>query len=225
MLHSVSGRRKKDDSRLLVVGSQTANLTPSRSFAHNLGCRCPNGSCEAILDIYTSRPFQWYKTFFNERCFDPCNLLMNFQESQRTPNSHFQECEWRPHTSLKVGLRHKFLTVETPLNPLPNFVADPISTSLLTTYMLGTTTVSTLVVVIPTISDWTTPTLACYFRVSTIVASDTIGGAMLIRDQWCSILWLPISILCDAICGCEYFFGSLLLVWTDERICRLCGSN
>ncbi len=28
------------------------------SFAHNLGCRCPNGQCEAILDIYTSRPFQ-----------------------------------------------------------------------------------------------------------------------------------------------------------------------
>jgi hypothetical protein len=41
-----------------VVGSQTASLTPNPSFAHNLGCKCPNGSCEAILDIYTSRPFQ-----------------------------------------------------------------------------------------------------------------------------------------------------------------------
>jgi hypothetical protein len=48
------------DSRLLMVGSQTANLTPSPSFAHNLGFRCANDSCEAILDIYTSRPFQWY---------------------------------------------------------------------------------------------------------------------------------------------------------------------
>jgi hypothetical protein len=28
------------------------------SFAHNLGCRCPNGQCEAIFDIYASRPFQ-----------------------------------------------------------------------------------------------------------------------------------------------------------------------
>jgi hypothetical protein len=34
-----------------------ASLTPGPSFAHNLGYRCPNGSCEAILDIYTSRPF------------------------------------------------------------------------------------------------------------------------------------------------------------------------
>ncbi len=57
MSHSVNGRREEDYSRLLVVGSQTATLTPGPSFAHNLGCRCPNGSCEVILDIYTSRPF------------------------------------------------------------------------------------------------------------------------------------------------------------------------
>jgi hypothetical protein len=54
--HSFCRRREEVDSRLLVVGSQTASLTPGPSFAHNLGCRCPNGSCEAILDIYTSRP-------------------------------------------------------------------------------------------------------------------------------------------------------------------------
>jgi hypothetical protein len=60
MLRSVIGYREEVDSRLLVVGSQTANLTPGRSFAHNLGCRCPNGQCEATLDIYTSRPFQWH---------------------------------------------------------------------------------------------------------------------------------------------------------------------
>jgi hypothetical protein len=35
----------------LVVGSQTASLTPGPSFAHNLGCRCPNYQCEAIFDI------------------------------------------------------------------------------------------------------------------------------------------------------------------------------
>ncbi len=56
--HSRSACREQVDSRLLVVGSQTATLTPGLSFAHNLGCRCPNASCEAILDIYTSRPFQ-----------------------------------------------------------------------------------------------------------------------------------------------------------------------
>jgi hypothetical protein len=33
-------------------------LIPGLSFAHNLGCRRPNGSCKVILDIYTSRSFQ-----------------------------------------------------------------------------------------------------------------------------------------------------------------------
>jgi hypothetical protein len=58
ILHSLSARWERVDSRLLVVGSQTASLTSGPSFAHNLGYRCPNDSCEAILDIYTSRPFQ-----------------------------------------------------------------------------------------------------------------------------------------------------------------------
>jgi len=49
--HSFCRRQERVNSRLLVVGSQIANLTPGLSFAHNLGCRCPNGSCEAILDI------------------------------------------------------------------------------------------------------------------------------------------------------------------------------
>jgi len=56
--HSQFGAREEVDSRLFVVGSQTANLTPGPSFAHNLGYRCPNDQCEAILDIYASRPFQ-----------------------------------------------------------------------------------------------------------------------------------------------------------------------
>jgi hypothetical protein len=71
MSHSCCRRWEKVDSRLLLVGSQIANLTPGPSFAHNLNCRCPNGSCEAILDIYTSRPFHWYKEHPNARCFDP----------------------------------------------------------------------------------------------------------------------------------------------------------
>jgi hypothetical protein len=58
MSHSRIGCQEEVDSRLLVVGSQTVSLTPGPSFAHNLGCRCPNDSCEGILDIYTSRPFQ-----------------------------------------------------------------------------------------------------------------------------------------------------------------------
>ncbi len=48
MLHSQIECREEVDSRLLVVGSQTASLTPGPSFAHNLGNRCPNDQFEAI---------------------------------------------------------------------------------------------------------------------------------------------------------------------------------
>jgi hypothetical protein len=58
MSHSQFEGREEVDSRLLVVGSQIASLTPDPSFAHNLGCRCPNDQCEAIFDIYALRPFQ-----------------------------------------------------------------------------------------------------------------------------------------------------------------------
>jgi len=77
-LHSFCRHREEVDSRLLVVGSQIASLTPGPSFTHNLGCRCPNGSCEAILDIYTWRPFHWYKEHSSARCFDPCNRALSF---------------------------------------------------------------------------------------------------------------------------------------------------
>jgi hypothetical protein len=104
MSHSCCRRRDKVDSRLLVVGSQTASLTFDPSFALNLGCRCPNDSCEAILDIYTSRPFQWHKKHSNARIFDPWTRALNFWESRKT--SHFWECGLHPHTYPKVGLRH-----------------------------------------------------------------------------------------------------------------------
>ncbi len=61
VLHSTYAHRDRIDSWLLVVGSQIGSLTPGLSFDHNLCCRCLNDSCEAILDIYTSRPFQRYK--------------------------------------------------------------------------------------------------------------------------------------------------------------------
>jgi hypothetical protein len=51
MSHSCCRRWEEVNSRLLVVGSQIASLTPDPSCAHNLGCRCPNGSCNAILDM------------------------------------------------------------------------------------------------------------------------------------------------------------------------------
>jgi hypothetical protein len=87
--HSPFGGREEVDSRLLVVGSQTASLTPGPSFAHNLGYRCPNGQCEAIFYIYASRPFQWHQEHLNARCFGPCCRALNIRESRRTPNPHF----------------------------------------------------------------------------------------------------------------------------------------
>jgi hypothetical protein len=86
MLHAQIKRREEVDSRLLVVGSQTASLTPGPSFAHNLGCKCPNCQCEGIFDIYVSRPFQWHQKHPNARCFAPCYWTLNIRESWKTPN-------------------------------------------------------------------------------------------------------------------------------------------
>jgi len=66
------------DSRFLVVESQIANLTPGLSFDHNLCCRCPNDSCKAIFDIYTSSPFQRYEEHLKVRCFNLCNRALKF---------------------------------------------------------------------------------------------------------------------------------------------------
>jgi hypothetical protein len=79
--HSQFEGRKEVDSRLLVVGSQIANLTPGPSFGYNLGYRCPNGQCEAIFDICASRTFQWHQEHPNARCFGPCCRALNIWES------------------------------------------------------------------------------------------------------------------------------------------------
>ncbi len=61
VLHFTYTHRGLINSRLLVVVSQIASLTPDLSFCHNLCCRCPNGSCEPIFDMHTLIVFQWYK--------------------------------------------------------------------------------------------------------------------------------------------------------------------
>jgi hypothetical protein len=101
--HSRIWCREEVDSRLLVVGSQTASLTLGPSFAHNLGCRCPNDQCEAILDIYALRPFQWHQEHLNARCFGPFYWNLKIQESQRTRSPQLWECEFHPHTWPKWG--------------------------------------------------------------------------------------------------------------------------
>jgi len=110
MLHFSRRRREEVDYRLLVVGSQTASLTPGPSFAHNLGCRCPNGQCEVIFDIYVSRPFQWHQEHLNARCFGPCCRALNIRESRRTPNPQlFQVLGFTP-TLGQSGLRQIFFS-------------------------------------------------------------------------------------------------------------------
>jgi hypothetical protein len=48
-----------------------------------------------------------------------------------------------------VKLPLSFLPVKTPFDPLPNFIVDPINTPLLITSVVGTTTDSAHMVVIP----------------------------------------------------------------------------
>jgi len=107
MSYSQFGGWEEVNSRLLVVGSQAASLTPGPSFAHNLGCKCPNDQCEAIFDIYASRPFQCHQEHLNARCFGPCCRTLNIRESRRTPNPQLWEWEFHPPTSPKVGLQQK----------------------------------------------------------------------------------------------------------------------
>jgi hypothetical protein len=90
MWHATCTQESRVDSRLLVVGSQIVNLTPDLSFGHNLCFKCPNESCEPILDIYISIAFQWYKELFNPLGFDPCNCPLKIRESTGTPNSELQ---------------------------------------------------------------------------------------------------------------------------------------
>jgi hypothetical protein len=87
MSHAACTQGNRVDSRLLVIGSQTTNLTPGLSFGHNLCFRCPNEQCEPILDIFTSIAFQWYKELFEERSFDSCNRALKIRESFRDSNS------------------------------------------------------------------------------------------------------------------------------------------
>jgi hypothetical protein len=79
MLHATCTQRNQVNTWLSVVKSQT-----DTSFSYNLCCRCPNGSCEPVLDIYISIVFQWYKKIHKERGFDPCNHSLKFQKSNMT---------------------------------------------------------------------------------------------------------------------------------------------
>ncbi len=85
MSHATCMQVSRVGFRLLMLGSQIANLTPIFSFGHNLCFKCPNGWCEPISNIYILIDFQWYKELFNPLGFDPCNFFLNIRESTGTP--------------------------------------------------------------------------------------------------------------------------------------------
>jgi hypothetical protein len=116
VLHPTCTQGNWVDSRLPVVRSQTTNLTPSLFFSHILCCRCPNGSCEPILDIYVSIVFQWYKELFKARGFEPCNCSLKFRESTETPTPK--------HNGSSFG------SVSVHSHTLPHFGASPLACTL-----------------------------------------------------------------------------------------------
>jgi hypothetical protein len=82
--HTTYTHGNRVDSWYFVVRSQTVNLPPDLSFYHNLCYRCPNGSCEPILNIYTLIDFQWYKKLLYVRGFDDCKRSLKVWESTGT---------------------------------------------------------------------------------------------------------------------------------------------
>jgi len=88
MSHSLRQRREEVDSRLLVVGSQIVSLILGPSFAHNLGCRCPNGQCKAIWTSTLQDLFNDLKNASRQGDLTP-QIVFSFWESRRTPSLHF----------------------------------------------------------------------------------------------------------------------------------------
>jgi hypothetical protein len=86
MWHTIYTQGNPGDSWLLVVENQIVNLTLNLSFGHNLCFKCPNGSCQPILDIYFPKAFQWYTKFFNPIGFDPYNRSLKIWKSIGIPN-------------------------------------------------------------------------------------------------------------------------------------------
>jgi len=85
MLHATCKQGNWGDFRLLMVRSQIVNLIFGPFFGHNLCLKCPNGSCDPILNMYVLTNFQWYKKLFNPMGFDPYNYSLKIQESKGTP--------------------------------------------------------------------------------------------------------------------------------------------
>jgi hypothetical protein len=133
--HVTYTQGNQGESWLLVVESQIGNFTPDLSFGHNLCFKCPNGSCEPILDIYVSRTLWWYKKIFNQWILSLAITLWKFESSLglQLPKWEFiWECGGSfPHTFLH-SQEHEMWSPGFTLGPhlckpLPTFalVASP----------------------------------------------------------------------------------------------------
>ncbi len=106
VLHSTCTHRGRVNSRLLVLGSQLASLTLSLSFWHNLSCRCSNGSCAPIFDIYILITFPIIWITLQCEVFWPLtssSKVLGVLKDSQVPISGV--CISLSH-SLKVGLWH-----------------------------------------------------------------------------------------------------------------------
>jgi len=81
----------RKSGRFLTFCGQESNclfFIPDLSFCHNLCCKCLNGSCEPIWNIYISISFRWYKKLLNGKCFDLCNRSLKVWESTGAMGAH-----------------------------------------------------------------------------------------------------------------------------------------
>jgi len=173
-----------------------------------------------ICCICTSIPFRSHWAHQWSIC-SPIHMNTHYWISEHHLGWLFWNLLWIDSVKLWI----KFVPTGTPPDPLPKFGIKPISTPPLTKFVPGATIVSIPMVVMITLNDWITYVPASYLRISITVAFETFGEVELIRVWRCSILWLPIGVICGVECGCEYTFGALLLNWMDGWIDRLYGPN
>jgi hypothetical protein len=118
----------RGDFRLLVVGSQTANLTLDLYFSHNLCFRCPNGSSKPILNIYVPKYFQWYKEP-QSNAFWPLQSVSKNSEVHlgfQSPKWEFAwECEGSFSHTLLHSQEHEMWFPGFPLNLHPCIGYEP----------------------------------------------------------------------------------------------------
>jgi hypothetical protein len=122
MSHATCTPRNRVNSRFLVGGSRIVSLTPDLSFDHNLCFKCPNGSCEPILNIYIPRAFHWHKKLYEPMGFDPWNRALKIWESIWDSNSHNGSSlgSVKVHSSHSLHSREHVMRLPSlPLGPQP----------------------------------------------------------------------------------------------------------